>query len=87
MGGRGGHHRGGGAGSGSGSAAPANATADRLTEQRADDVRDAIHRAMALLQPAQQQAATKVLADHDIDVDAGRPDPTEPTGEAEGSAN
>ena len=73
MGGSRGHHR--GSGAGSGSAAPHAADADRLTEQRADDVRDAIRRALALFQPAQQQAATKVLADHDIDVDAGRPEP------------
>jgi hypothetical protein len=75
MGGMGGghsRHR----GSGSGSAAPAGTAVNGLTEQRADDVRDALRRAMELLEPAQQQAATRVLADHDIDVDSGRPEPT-----------
>jgi hypothetical protein len=71
MGGSRGHHRGSATGSATG---PARAGAvDRWTEQRAEDVRDAIRRAFAVLDAPQQQAATKLLADHDIDVDTGGP--------------
>jgi hypothetical protein len=88
--GTGGRHRGGGrrggmrrGGSGSGSAAarPAAgsadtaATANRKTEERADDVREAIEQALAVLDPAQQPIAKRVLSDHGVDVDAGRPEP------------
>jgi hypothetical protein len=48
-------------------------------QERTADVRDAIHRAFAVLDPDQQHLAAKVLADHDIDVDAsGTHAPTEP---------
>ena len=72
---------GGGGGSGSGSAAgsaarrggPSSAdTINRVTEERAADVRDAIQRAMALLAPGQQVIARRVLTDHGVDLDAGR---------------
>jgi hypothetical protein len=84
---RGGRHGGGmrrgGAGGGSGSAAarPAASSADtaaaanRKTEDRADDVRAAIEQAFAVLDPAQQPIAKRVLSDHGVDVDAGRPEP------------
>lgn len=79
---RGGGMRRGGAGSGSGSAAaqpPASsagsAAASGKTEERADDVRAAIERAFAVLDPAQQPIAKRVLSDHGVDVDAGRPEP------------
>lgn len=67
--GGGGHHkRGGGAGSGSG--APSNAAmVSRLVDERTADVKDALERAFALLDPAQQVGAKKVLTDHDVDVD------------------
>lgn len=80
MGGR--HHRGGGApaqGAGSGSASPSHAAdLSRLTEQRAGDVRDAIARALAALDDAQQAKAKQILDDKGVDVDAGRPPPQEP---------
>jgi hypothetical protein len=68
MGGRGGRHRGGG---GTGSAAPHGdpAAADRLTEERRADVKDALARAFAVLDADQQPAAKKLLEDHDVDVD------------------
>lgn len=66
----GGHHRRGGSGSGSGSGAPSNsAMVSRLVDERNADVKDALERAFALLDPAQQASAKKVLTDHDVDVD------------------
>jgi hypothetical protein len=73
------HHAGSGSGSGSGSAAPA--ASGRLTEQRTSEVKDALGRAFALLDPTQQAAAKQILADRDIDVDAPASAP------AEGSAS
>jgi hypothetical protein len=78
---RGGGRRGGmrgGSGSGSGSAAPAGGaasadTVNRITEERAADVRDAIDRALALLDIVQRVMAKRVLTDHGVDLDAGRP--------------
>ncbi|MEO6775528.1 MAG: hypothetical protein ABI467_21385 [Kofleriaceae bacterium] len=65
-GGGGRHRRGGGAGSGS----PSNAAlVGRLGDERTTDVKDALERAFALLDPAQQTGAKKVLTDHDVDVD------------------
>jgi hypothetical protein len=56
-----------GPGQGSGSAAPvAN---PRLVQDRAREVRQALARALAVLDPDQQTAAKKLLADRDIDVD------------------
>ena len=46
---------------------------NRLADERQADVRDALQRAFALLDPAQQVGAKKVLADHDVDVDAAMP--------------
>jgi hypothetical protein len=66
-GGGGRHHRGGG---GAGSASPSGAAiANKLSDQRSADVKDALERAFAVLEPGQQAAAKKVLADHDVDVD------------------
>jgi hypothetical protein len=79
-GGRRGGMRGGGAGSGSGpgSAAPRSApasadTVNRVTEERAADVRDAIDRALAVLDVVQRVMAKRVLTDRGVDLDAGRP--------------
>ena len=67
-GGGGGHHKRGGNGSGSGS--PTNpAMVSKLVDERTADVKDALERAFALLDPAQQVGAKKVLTDHDVDVD------------------
>jgi hypothetical protein len=64
----GGHHKRGGGGAGS--AAPSNAAAvGRLTDERTSDVKAALERAFAVLDPAQQAGAKKVLTDHDVDVD------------------
>lgn len=78
---RGGMRRGGtGGGSGSAVARPAAGSADtaadvnRKTEERADDVHEAIERAFAVLDPAQQPIAKQVLSDHGVEVDAGRPE-------------
>jgi hypothetical protein len=75
-GGGGGRHRGSGAGSGSGSATASSGDLNRLADQRSADLKDALKRAFALLDPAQQAAAQKLLADHDVDVD--RPKAPEP---------
>jgi len=88
MGGGGGHHRGGGGNaSAAGGAAPHGdpAAADRLTQERRADVKDALTRAFGILDPAQQPAAKKILEDHDVDVDdSGSPprtpeEPEQPT--------
>lgn len=77
----GGGGRRGGAGSGSGSAAPrppAATTAssadeaNRRAEQRSSDVRDALGRAFALLDPGQQVIAKRVLEDNGVDLDPPR---------------
>ena len=93
-GGRRGGMRGGGvgSGSGSGSAAPRSRaasadTVNRVTEERAADVRDAIDRALAVMDVVQRVIAKRVLTDHGVDLDAGRPAAAskagsgEPTGE------
>jgi hypothetical protein len=68
-GGGGRHHRGGG-GAGSGAASPSGAAiANKLSDQRSADVKDALERAFAVLDPGQQAAAKQVLANHDVDVD------------------
>jgi hypothetical protein len=78
-GGRRGGMRGGGAGSGSGSgsaaprSAPSADTINRVTEERAADVRDAIDRALALMDVVQRVIAKRVLTEHGVDLDAGRP--------------
>lgn len=81
-GGRRGGMRGGGAGSGSGSgsgsAAPRSAAAsadtiNRVNEERAADVRDAIDRSLALMDVVQRVIAKRVLTEHGVDLDAGRP--------------
>ena len=45
---------------------------NRLTEQRRADVRDALQRAFALFNPAQQQIARRILDDHGVDLDTGQ---------------
>jgi hypothetical protein len=85
----GGRMRRGGAGGGSGSAAArpsagsaaSTAVAGGKTEERADDVRAAIEQAFAVLDPAQQPIAKRVLSDHGVDLDAGRPEPGHPEAE------
>jgi hypothetical protein len=81
-GGRRGGMRGGGAGSGSGSgsgsAAPRSGaasadTVNRITEERAADVRAAIDRALAVMDVVQRVIAKRVLTEHGVDLDAGRP--------------
>lgn len=84
MGGRSAARAGGGTGSGSGSAgggrgrrrAAPGASADasgRITEERAADVRAALDKALAVLDPVQRVIARRVLADRGVDLDAGRP--------------
>jgi len=68
--GRGRHGGGSGSGSGSGSASPAvQASIARIEDQKRADVKDAIGRALALLDDRQRAAAIKLLSDHDVDVD------------------
>jgi hypothetical protein len=96
---------GGGSGSGSSAAAPRSSAASadtigRVTEERAADVRDAIDRALALMDVVQRVIARRVLTDHGVDLDAGRPtaaskagsgepdddEPDEPDGAGSGSS-
>jgi hypothetical protein len=80
----------GGSGSAAGSGAPPRgvsaATANRVTEERAADVRSAIERALALLDAPQQQIARRVLTDHGVDLDAGRPQGKSEAGEQSGES-
>jgi hypothetical protein len=71
MGGRGGRRRGGGMANGSAHTAPrANeAAADKLADERNDDVKAALERVFAVLEPTQRDRAKQVLSDHDIDID------------------
>lgn len=62
------------AAAGSGSASPRRGPdISRLTEERVGDVKHALERAFALLDPDQQATAQKLLASHSVDVDAVRP--------------
>jgi hypothetical protein len=63
-------HRNRGQGSASGSGA-GGASVARLTDERAAEVKDALARAFALLDAGQQDAAKKLLAAHDVDVETG----------------
>jgi hypothetical protein len=87
MAGSGRQRRGGGAGSGSGSGAPGPRSADlaRLTDQRQAEVKDALARAFAILDPEQRDAATRLLAAHDVDTESGSTaaSPSAPTSEPE----
>lgn len=78
-GGRRGSMGGAGAGSGSGSGARSRPTGGsspgklaHATEARATDVRAAIDQALAQLDVVQRVIAKRVLADHGVDLDAGR---------------
>jgi hypothetical protein len=81
MGGRGGHRGGGGrhrgGGGGNGSAAPVQhgdpAAANRLTDERREDVKHALEQAFAILDDDQKPAAKKLLQDHDVDLDDDKP--------------
>ena len=89
----GGASTGGGAGSGSAArpatSAPASASAadeaNRRSEQRTTDVRDALGRAFGLLDPVQRVMARRLLSDKGVDLDTGgastrTAEPTEPAG-------
>jgi hypothetical protein len=75
-----------GSGSGSGSAGTGGrrsrsragnaSTTGNITEERAADVRAAIEKSFAMLDVVQRVIAKRVLADHGVDVDAGRPQAT-----------
>jgi len=78
MGGRGRHRSGGGGGSAAPHGDPA--AADRLTEERRADVKEALARAFAVLDAAQQPAAKKILEDHDVDLDEGSTKAAAPAG-------
>jgi hypothetical protein len=81
MGGRGGRRGGGGrhrgGGGGNGSAAPVQhgdpAAANRLSEERREDVKHALEQAFAILDDDQKPAAKKLLQDHDVDLDDDKP--------------
>jgi hypothetical protein len=73
----------GGGGLPPGTAADNAAILKRVPEVRAFDVRSAVARALALLDPAQQKIARQVLVDRGVDPDTGR---TEAQGEP-GSAH
>ncbi|HEY0481074.1 MAG TPA: hypothetical protein VGD37_26345 [Kofleriaceae bacterium] len=87
---RGGGRRGMAGGGGSGGAAPGPRPtggaspdrANRAIEERAADVRGAIDKALGLLDVGQRIIARRVLADHGVDLDAGRPQAA-PAGRAE----
>jgi hypothetical protein len=74
-----------GSGSGSG-AGPASADVARLSDQRATEVKDALARASALMNASQQDAAKKLLAEHDVDVETGSTAPRTAVPSEEGSA-
>ncbi|HEX4455659.1 MAG TPA: hypothetical protein VH143_32585 [Kofleriaceae bacterium] len=63
--------RGGGMNNGSAQRAPRNneAAADKLADERNDDVKAALEHVFAALEPAQRDRAKQVLSDHDIDID------------------
>jgi len=86
-GGTSGRHRGSGSGSGGGHS---KTDVDRLTEQRASDVRDAVTRAFTHLDDGQIASAKQVLSDHDVDLEpdkpATAPPQAPPIGSAAGSA-
>jgi hypothetical protein len=57
---------------GSASAKPAGSV-DQLMDLRIAAVHDAVKRALAALDPAQRASATKLLEEHDVDVDVDHP--------------
>ncbi len=63
--------RGGGMGNGSAQRAPRNneAAADKLADERNEELKAALERVFAALEPAQRDRAKQVLSDHDIDID------------------
>ena len=58
--------------------------ADKLTEQRRADVKDALAKAFVILDESQQAPAKKLLQDHDVDLDDAPP-AREPDSGGEGS--
>jgi hypothetical protein len=76
--GGGGRRAGSGAGSGSASSSADGKTdaVNRATSEKATDVRQALQRAFALLDPNQQDIARRVLSDHGVDLDTDHPDVT-----------
>jgi hypothetical protein len=85
-GGRGRHGGGRRGGAGSGSASPKTTSPARthIDQERSATVRDALQQAFALLDATQQTAARKLLAEHDVDVDAAIA-PPQSTPDEEGS--
>jgi hypothetical protein len=86
---RGGHGRRGGGGQQQPRSAPTGdpAAADKLTEQRRADVKDALAKAFVILDDSQQAAAKKLLQDHDVDVDDAPPAPPTDGGDAAGEGS
>ncbi len=70
-GGGGGRHHKSGGGGGSGASPSSAAAVNRLADERNADVKDALTRAFAVLDSAQQVVAKKVLSEHDVDLDVG----------------
>jgi hypothetical protein len=54
------------------------ATANQVYRQRARHVRDAVQRALALLDPGQQAIARRVLSEHGVNLDTGEVSGSEP---------
>ena len=65
-------------GRGQGSAGGTGGNATALSAERAAEVKSALERAFSILDPTQQDAARKLLATHDVDVDTGSSAPAEP---------
>jgi hypothetical protein len=67
----GGRRRGMGGMGGSAQRTPRNneAAADKLADERNEDVKVALARVFVVLEPAQRERAKQVLSDHDIDID------------------
>jgi hypothetical protein len=75
-----GRRRMGGMNNGSAQRAPRNneAAADKLADERNEDVKAALQRAFAVLEPAQRDRAKQVLSDHDVDIDVDDLTPPQP---------
>jgi hypothetical protein len=73
--GGGGRHRGGAGGGGAPAAAQHGdpAAANKLSEERRSDVKQALEQAFGVLDADQKPAAKKLLEDHDVDVEDDQP--------------